>query len=531
MSVVTRALHANAVFPDRGQSRPAREDAYIGTAAGQLRRDEQPDRPGAKHTHPHRRALTRSTTSVVSGWVETLSTPVARRLLNPVPDWDGSTAMRRRQMHLMAFLKAGPTCHHHGMWRHPESDNAMLEPEWYEHVARVLERGCFDALFFADVSGIQDFYKQSYATIIERGGALSLLDPVPVLAMMAGVTRHIGLGATLSTTLAPPYQTARTLATMDILSRGRMAWNVVTSTSNLQAKNFGLDELPDRASRYDMANEVIEACMKLWQSWEPDALILDKEGGIYADPAKVHYADYQGRWIRTRGPLTVPRSPQGHPVIMQAGSSGPGRDFAARWAELVFTLQHTKADMVEFRNDIHARMHAIGRPPEECAILPSVDPIIGETESIAREKQAFVNELVDTELGMSLMSSHIGVDLSRFPADQPVADMALEEGSRGSFDVILQGTRAEGLTLGEAARRFATSELCPQIVGTPESIADQLCDYFEDGACDGFILTPTVSPGTWEQFTRSVVPILQQRGVFRRAYAGRTLRENLQSVR
>ncbi len=437
------------------------------------------------------------------------------------------TTETRRQMRLVAFLKAGPTCHHHGSWRHPESDNAFLTPEWYEHTARVLEQGCFDALFFADVSGIQDTYNGRYDTLVGKGGALSLLDPLPLLAMMARVTRHIGLGATLSTTLNPPYQTARTLATLDVLSGGRMAWNVVTSASTLQAQNYGLASLPERSVRYQMADEVLEACMRLWHSWEPDALVMDKASGTFADPAKVHYANYQGQWVRTRGPLTVPHMPQGHPVIMQAGSSGPGRDFAAKWAELVFTLQHSKADMAAFRADLHHRMAAIGRAPDACAVLPSVDPIIGETESIAREKQAYVNDLVDPELGMALMSSHIGTDLSRFPLDQPVADMAMEEGSRGSFDVILQGTRAEGLTLGEAAKRFATSELCPQIVGTAQSVADQLCDYFESGACDGFVLTPTVSPGTWEQFARAVVPILQRRGVLRTAYTGGTLRSNL----
>ncbi len=437
------------------------------------------------------------------------------------------TETRRRHMRLVAFLKAGPTCHHHGSWRHPETDNAFLTPEWYEHIARVLEQGCFDALFFADVTGIQDYYNASYDTLVGKGGALSLLDPLPLLAMMARVTQHIGLGATLSTTLHPPYQTARSLATLDVLSRGRMAWNVVTSASTLQAKNFGMESLPDRSVRYRMADEVLEACMRLWRSWEPDALIMDKASGAFADPSKVHYANYEGQWIRTRGPLTVPHSPQGYPVIMQAGSSGPGRDFAAKWAELVFTLQHTKADMVAFRADLHRRMAMVGRAANFCAVLPSVDPIIGETESIAREKQAYVNDLVDPELGMALMSSHIGTDLSRFPPDQPVADMDMVEGSRGSFDVILQGTHAEGLTLGEAAKRFATSELCPQIVGTPQSVADQLCDYFESGACDGFVLTPTVSPGTWEQFSRAVVPILQRRGVLRTAYKCDTLRGNL----
>jgi FMN-dependent oxidoreductase (nitrilotriacetate monooxygenase family) len=432
-----------------------------------------------------------------------------------------------RKMRLVAFLKTGPTAHHHGMWRHPETDNDFLDPAWYEHVARVLEKGRFDCLFFADTLGLFDNYRGNFEAILRGGGQMGFLDPLPVLAVMSRVTQHIGLGATLSTTFHNPYQIARTLGTLDVLSKGRMAWNVVSSISNLEARNFGQDELPPRNVRYDRADEVMEACFKLWESWEPDALIVDKESGIFADPSKVHYVDYAGKWIKTRGPLTVPRSPQGHPVIMQAGASDRGRDFAARWSEMIFTLQHSKADMQTFYADIKQRVAKFGRPLEDCSVLPSVDPIIGETESIAREKQAYINEMVDPEVALALVSTHIGVDLSKYPIDQPLQDIEIEQGARGSFEVILQGTKAHGLTLGEAAKRFATSELAPQIVGTPKSVADQLQDYFESQACDGFILTPTVFPGTWEQFARSVVPELQKRGVFRTDYTGRTLREHL----
>ncbi|MCM2467315.1 NtaA/DmoA family FMN-dependent monooxygenase [Agrobacterium vitis] len=430
-------------------------------------------------------------------------------------------------MRLVAFLKAGPTSHHHGMWRHPETDNGFLDPAWYEQLAQTLERGFFDCLFFADVMGLYDYYNGNFNTFVSKGGALSLLDPIPILAMMSRVTKHIGLGATLSTTFVNPYQIARVLGTLDVLSGGRMAWNVVTSASSTEARNFGLEAMPGRSERYEKAHEVVDACMHLWDSWQDGALVMDKENGIFADPSKVRYVDYKGKWVKTRGPLTVPRSPQGHPVIMQAGSSGPGRAFAARWAEMIFTLQHSTREMVAFRAEMREALAAAGRNPDDCAVLPSVDPIIGETESIAREKQAYVNSLVDPELGMSLMSSHVGSDLSKYTPDQSLLDLQLEEGSRGSLDVILQGTKAEGLTIGEAAKRFATSELAPQVVGTPEQVADQLEMMFTAGGCDGFILTPTVSPGTWEQFARSVVPILQKRGLMRTSYEGPTLRQNL----
>ena len=434
----------------------------------------------------------------------------------------------KRQMHLVAFLMTGPTCHHHGAWRHPESDiDDLLRPSRYEHIARVLEAGKFDALFFADILGLYDLYDGKFDTMVGRGGQVCLLDPAMVLPIMARATSRIGLGLTYSSTFNHPYQIARMLASLDHLSAGRAAWNVVASTSTLEARNFGMDEMPGRAQRYDRADEVLEACFALWDSWEDCALLLDKQNGAFADPAKIHYAGYAGRWIKTRGPLTTPRSPQGHPVIMQAGSSDRGRDFGARWGEVIFTLQHRKADMQAFYADFKGRMAARGRAPEECVVLPSIDVVIGETESIARERADYVNGLVDAQLGMAQMSGHIGIDLSRFDPGQPLADIALEEGSRGSFDVILQGSKAEGLTLGEAARRFATSELCPQLVGTAEMVADRLVDLFEDHACDGFVLTPTTFPGMYEQFCKAVVPALQKRGVFRTEYAGATLREHL----
>jgi alkanesulfonate monooxygenase SsuD/methylene tetrahydromethanopterin reductase-like flavin-dependent oxidoreductase (luciferase family) len=214
---------------------------------------------------------------------------------------------------------------------------------------------------------------------------------------------------------------------------------------------------------------------------------------------------------------------------MQAGSSPRGREFAARWAEIIFTLQHAIPDMQEFRADIHARMAKRGRKPEECQILVSVDPIMGETRAIAQEKAAWLQELIDPELGLALISAHIGTDLSHHPLHRPLEDVEIAQGSRGSFDVILQGTRAAGLTLGDAARRFAVSELCPQVIGTPADIADQLQEMFDSGGCDGFVLTPTTFPGCYEQFSRAVVPELQRRGLVRTRYEGSTLRENLRA--
>lgn len=426
-----------------------------------------------------------------------------------------------RQMHLVSFLMTGPTSHHHGMWRHPETDNGFLEPRYWEHIARTLEQGKFDAFFFADALA---FYSE---TIMARGGQMSLLDPVPLIAMMSRVTKHIGLGVTLSTSFVPPHAIARSLQTLDLLSGGRVAWNVVTSASDREAQAFGLDALLPRNERYERAQEVVESCVALWKSWGEGALLMDKDTGDFIDANKVEMVDYKGKYVSARERFTVPPSPQGHPVIMQAGSSPRGRDFAAQWAELVFTLQHSLSDMQDFYRDIKGRVEKFGRDPDGCAILTSVDPIIGETEEVARGKQKYINDLVDPELGVALMSAHTGLDLTKYPLDKPVEDIPAEGGSRGSFDVILQGTRAENLSLGEAAKRFATSELCPQVVGTPESVADQLQEMFEEKGCDGFILTPTEMPSSLEAFCRSVVPILQKRGIFRKDYPGETLRQTL----
>ncbi|WP_424136310.1 LLM class flavin-dependent oxidoreductase [Roseomonas chloroacetimidivorans] len=436
--------------------------------------------------------------------------------------------MPQRRMHLVAYLKTGPTAMHVGGWRHPESTlDDILKPSRYEHIARVLEAACFDACFFADLFGLYDVHGGSYDAYLRRGGQISFLDPTVVLPVMAAATRHLGLGATLSTSFHTAYHLARWLGSLDVMSGGRVAWNVVTSATDLEARNAGMDELPPKELRYDRADEVLEACFALWEGWDPDALVLDKKAGLLADPAKVRYANYEGRWIRTRGPLSIPRSPQGRPVIMQAGSSDRGRDFAARWAEVIFTTQRDVADMRAFREDIHARMAARGRPPEDCAILPGISVVIGETESIARERADYLNSLIDPELSLASSSSGLGADLSKLPDGKSLAELPQgNQGMQGTADLLAQAMKAEGLSLKEAATRRGQGR---EIVGTPEMVADRLEAIFTAGACDGFVLAPTMFPGMFEQFARAVVPELQRRGLFRTQYDGRTLRDNLRA--
>lgn len=429
-----------------------------------------------------------------------------------------------RRMHLFAYLKTGPTAIHAGGWRHPESTlGDIFAPARYEHIARVLEDACFDGCFFADLFGLYDIHGGSFDAYVRRGGQISFLDPMTVLPVMARVTSRLGLGATLSTTLLPAYQLARSLLSLDVLSGGRVAWNIVTSATDLEARNFGLDRLPDKDLRYDMADEVVEACLRLWRSWDPDAFVLDKEGGVFADPEKVHYADYAGRYVRTRGPLSIPPSAQGHPVLMQAGSSERGRAFAARWAEVVFTAQRGKPEMQAFYADLKGRVAAAGRDPAHCAILVQTTCIVGETDAIAREKAAYLDALADEELRLATTSSSVGVDMTRLGAETRLEAAAGSQGIQGSIDLLEQVRRAEKLSLAEAARR----PLPNQIAGSPRTIADALEDLFLSEACDGFVLTPAVFPGSHEAFARAVVPELQRRGLFRRAYTGATLRAHL----
>lgn len=435
--------------------------------------------------------------------------------------------MQQRRMHLVAYLKTGPTALHVGGWRHPESRlDDILEPSRYEHIARVLEAAKFDGCFFADLFGLYDIHGGSFDAYVRRGGQISFLDPTVVLPVMAAATRHLGLGATLSTSFHTAYHLARWLGSLDVMSKGRVAWNVVTSATDLEARNAGLDELPPREERYDRADEVLEACFALWNSWDADAFVLDKQAGVLADPSKVHYANYAGRWVKTRGPLSIPRSPQGRPVIMQAGGSDRGRDFAARWAEVIFTIQRGRDEMREFYDDVHGRMEKYGRAPAECAILPAVSVVLGETDAIARERADYLDSLIDPELSVASSSSNLGADLTRLKSEASLASLQGNQGMKGSEDVLRQNMKAEGLSLAEAAvKRGAGREL----VGTAATVADRLQEIFEAGVCDGFVVAPTTFPAMFEQFCRSVVPELQRRGLFRKEYAGRTLRENLRS--
>jgi FMN-dependent oxidoreductase (nitrilotriacetate monooxygenase family) len=422
-------------------------------------------------------------------------------------------------MHLVAYLKSGPAASYPSTWRHPAAAlDDLFGWERWEHAARVMEAGLFDACFFADGLGIPDIYKGRFDDHLGRGGQLSLMDPMVLLPLMARVTKHLGLGVTFSTSFMPPYIAARWLGTLDLISNGRAAWNVVTTGRDFEARNCGQAGLPPKDDRYDMGDEVLEACDALWHGWDEDALVLDRESGVFADPSRVRYANYQGRYVSTRGPLSIPRSPQVRPVLMQAGASPRGRQFAARWAEAIFCTPATREDAQAFRADIRARMDQAGRNPDDCKVLPSMTLVLGETDSIARERAAYLASLVDPELVIAASSWAVAADLSLAEGSTPGSNQGVD-GHRQRFEQV---ARQHGIPFAEAIRRPRAL-----IAGTAQTIADILEDWFHNDACDGFILPSTVFPGTFEDITRTLVPELQRRGLYRTAYTGRTLRENL----
>ncbi|KAF1045495.1 MAG: Nitrilotriacetate monooxygenase component A [Herbaspirillum frisingense] len=430
-------------------------------------------------------------------------------------------------MHLAAFLIAGNAAHSQALWRHPASrPGGFLALDYYRHIARTLERGKFDLLFFADRLAVSTRYGDSHRHGIAVGDQdATRLDPLPILGALAAVTERIGLGATRSTTYSQPYSLAREFATLDHLSGGRAAWNVVTSVNQGEADNFGLKETLPHDVRYDRADEFLDVAHQLWRSWQPDALRLDA-AGTYADADKVAAIDHQGAHFSVRGPLNIPATPQGSPVIIQAGSSDRGQDFAARWAEVVFNIQPDLARLQRFYGDLKGRAGKFGRQADDIKILSAVMPFVGQSRQHAEELRAQANELADPLVGLSTLSSHMNVDFSAFPLDAPIGDVQVS-GIQGLFKLLKEISAERRLTLADAGRLYAQGVLTPQIAGTAVDIADWLQDIVAQGGADGFVLSPSHLPHGFDDFVDQVVPELQRRGAFRKEYRGLHLRDHL----
>jgi FMN-dependent oxidoreductase (nitrilotriacetate monooxygenase family) len=434
-----------------------------------------------------------------------------------------------RQMTLVGFMQAGNVTVYSGSWRYPSADLGFLSMDYYTRIGRVLEEGRFDCVFFDDRLAMPGVYGGSVAEAVRYGARPVKLDLTAVLGGIIGATSRIGVGATYSTTYYAPYHVARTFATLDHLSGGRAAWNVVTSVNDSEAQNFGVDAHMAHDQRYDRADEFLAAVSALWDSWDDDALVMDQASGQFADPAKVREVSHTGRYFSVRGPLTVPRSPQGRPVILQAGSSGRGREFAARWADMIFTGDPGLQVAQRHYRDQKEQLAAAGRDPDEAKVLPMAYAVVGETQAIAEEKERlFLDDYVHPVASLALLSELLNYDFAKHSLDDVVSEdmMAASSGIRGLALGVRQHLDRE-VTVRDLAAHRATLLQGPRFVGTAESVADQMQEWFSSAACDGFVLAATHLPGAFEDFVRMVVPVLQRRGLFRREYTGPTLRDHL----
>lgn len=420
-------------------------------------------------------------------------------------------------MHLNAFLMG--VGHHDAAWRHPRTNpERITDLGHFQELARTAERGRLDSLFLAD--GLTLWGNARYNAV---GG----FEPVTLLSALAASTEHIGLIATVSTTFNEPYHVAREFASLDHLSGGRAGWNIVTSGNVNEARNFGLDEHVAHGRRYERAHEFLEVAVKLWDSWHDDAVVIDRERGVYAEGVRA--IEHHGEHFRVAGPLNVQRSPQGHPLLVQAGSSEDGKEFAARHAEAVFTAQQTLADGQAFYADLKSRLTAYGRQHGDVKILPGICPVLGGTEREARALEDELTALQVPEYGLQQLSGMVGVDLSGLPLDGPLPQLPAEtdiNGNKSRFTLVSELARRDGLSLRQLIARLGGGRGHRVFAGTPEQVADQLEEWFTQGAADGFNIMPPHLPGGLADFVDHVVPVLQRRGLFRTEYTGRTLREH-----
>jgi N-acetyl-S-(2-succino)cysteine monooxygenase len=424
-------------------------------------------------------------------------------------------------MKLLAFLMQ--TGGHIAGWRHPSAaPNALADVDYFRHLAQVAERGLFDAVFLADYVGYHPVKGEDIFSCLET----PKLDPALILTAIATATKRIGLVGTASTTYCAPYELARRFATLDHLSHGRAGWNIVTSTMENEAHNFGLDSHLGHNERYARAAEFVDVTRKLWDSWEDGAVLADKTSGRYTDPDRIHGLDHRGPYFRVAGPLTVPRSPQGHPVLVQAGASDIGKRFAAKYAEVIFTSHPSKESAIAFRTEMHELLAAEGRSVDTLKILPAITPIIGMTNDAALALQRELDALIPSPVAISKLEALLGnVDLSGHPPDGPLPP--IPETPSSTRERVVELASREQLSIRDLAQRVAAGRTSRTVVGTADVVADELADWYRDGAADGFVIAAPYLPGGLEHFVDGVVPLLQSRGLFRKAYSGNTLREHL----
>jgi FMN-dependent oxidoreductase (nitrilotriacetate monooxygenase family) len=436
-----------------------------------------------------------------------------------------SSAKIDRKMKLSLFL-TGDGNYHMAGWRLPgsTSDGGQNIQRWVE-AAQTIERGKLDMLFIADAAsppGTDDLETQSLTARIDR------MDPIPILSAVSMVTKNLGLAATMSTSYLEPYNLARTVASLDHISGGRAAWNIVTGSNKDDALQFNRESHAPHAERYERAEEFVDVVRGIWDSYDDDAFTRDKESGRYLVPEKVHFLNHQGNYFKVRGPSAVPRSPQGHPVMVQAGSSEPGMNISARVADVIFTSQSTLQNAKAFYDNVKGRCERFGRTPDDVLVMPGALLFMAETESEAKEKYDKLNSLIPLRVALQRLSANLGgVDLSKFDLDAPVPDIPVNDARVSAVESYLNIARREGLTLRQMAMRSAAAKHHWTLIGSVKQIADELEAWFHGGGADGFNILPSDVPDAINILVDKLVPELQRRGLFRTEYEGRTLRENL----
>jgi FMN-dependent oxidoreductase (nitrilotriacetate monooxygenase family) len=424
-------------------------------------------------------------------------------------------------------MQHGVSPHSVGMWRHPLDKVGFdySKPPYWQHLSRTMERGLFDAIFLADELAPYCSFEGSSDATVEYAVQSPTHEPAALVTIISGATENLGVGITLSTAFEHPYSMARRLSTLDHLTGGRVAWNVVGSYSPSEWSAYGV-EMPDRALRYERIDEYVSLCCELWESWRPGAVIADKGSGVFADPRLIKEVDFAGKYFRCRARHSVSPSPQGKPVLWQAGSSPAGRDFAARTADAVFAIQPSIEAMRDYTEDMKVRIAKAGRDPAKVKLFYGIQPIVGMSEHEASEKAEYIRSLVHPGASMAMLSGQLGVDFSQYHPMTALADVPVP-GIQGVKDALVGSGVAETVTVAEAAETYAFRFAMPQVVGTASSVADQLVDYMDHGGADGFMLLATYTPGCFEEFVNLVVPELQRRGRYRHRYPGKTLRDNI----
>lgn len=421
----------------------------------------------------------------------------------------------KRRMHLGLFLLG--TGSHIAGWRHPGAIDSFQDIDSVRAIAAIAERGKFDFIFMGDNLNADPAAHPSYT---------ARLEPLTLLAAIAGSTRHIGLAATVSTTYSDPFTVARAFASLDHISQGRAAWNAVTTAAPAAGGNFGTKH-PDHARRYEMAGEFLDVVKGLWDCWADDAIVADRSSGLYIDPTKVRSLDHEGPFFKVKGPVNIGRAPQGHPVISQAGGSEPGQVLAARTADIVFSVVQDMDEAKAGYAALKARLPAYGRTADDVRVLPGVMPVVGRTDREARDKLNALMSYVSATNALGMLSERFGHDMTAYDLDGPIPDLPAADTYHSFTGVMLAKAKRESLTLRDLYNLVAAARGHWVLCGSAEAVADTLQAWFEGGAADGFNIMPSHFTEGLEDFVDLVVPILQERGLFRTEYEGATLRDHL----